>query len=49
MDLAAPEVEVDVIVGEHARKRLDDAVGLDGEGRGWSLGGWCDGRFLDHR
>ena len=42
VDLAGPEVEVDVVVGEDARERLDDADRLDGvrrrsgDGRGRS-------------
>ena len=34
VDLAGPQVEVDVVVGEDARETLDDPARLDGERRG---------------
>ena len=47
VDLPGPDVEVDVVVGAHARERLDDPDRFDG---GWRLGGDGRGRSrLGHR
>jgi hypothetical protein len=46
MDLARPEVEVDLVVREDAGELLDDAPQLDGEGRGLGIGRLGIGRHV---